>query len=95
MNFNDEGLLPPGDYEMSIEELKSSILVEGNGRSENWDREHRVKLVDNLEILANHLVQVGIDYLYVDGSFVEDKNHPNDIDGFFICEDLYLLHKKV
>ena len=26
--FNEDGLLPPGDYEMSLEELKDSMLVE-------------------------------------------------------------------
>jgi hypothetical protein len=27
--FSDDGLLPPGDYELSLEELKDSMLVEG------------------------------------------------------------------
>ena len=27
--FNEDGLLPLGDYEMSLEELKGSMLVEG------------------------------------------------------------------
>jgi hypothetical protein len=29
---------------------------------------------------------VGITDVFVDGSFVEDKDHPNDIDGYFVCE---------
>lgn len=28
--------------------------------------------------------------MYVDGSFVEDKDHPNDIDGYFECDVRYL-----
>ncbi len=28
---------------------------------------------------------VGIREIYADGSFVEDKDHPNDIDGYFVC----------
>ena len=42
-------------------------------------------LVDNLEVLTRQLWQVGIDEVYADGSFAEDKDHPNDIDGYFVC----------
>jgi hypothetical protein len=31
-------------------------------------------------------VAVGIEEIYIDGSFVEDKDHPNDIDGYFSCD---------
>jgi hypothetical protein len=27
-----------------------------------------------------------VDEIVVGGSFVEDKDHPNDIDGYFVCE---------
>ncbi len=27
----------------------------------------------------------------MDGSFVEDKDHPNDIDGYFVCDRGYLI----
>jgi hypothetical protein len=30
--------------------------------------------------------QVGIREIFADGSFVEDKDHPNDIDGYFVCD---------
>ena len=30
--------------------------------------------------------QVGITEIFADGSFVEDKDHPNDIDGYFNCD---------
>ena len=42
--------------------------------------------VGNLEILARQLWSVGIRDIYADGSFVEDKDHPNDIDGYFVCD---------
>jgi hypothetical protein len=29
---------------------------------------------------------VGLDEIFIDGSFVEDKDHPNDIDGYFVCD---------
>jgi hypothetical protein len=28
---------------------------------------------------------VGVTEIFVDGSFVEDKGHPGDIDGYFVC----------
>jgi hypothetical protein len=29
----------------------------------------------------------GIEEIFVDGSFVENKLHPNDIDGYFVCHE--------
>jgi hypothetical protein len=84
--FNPDGLLPQGDYEMTLEELEESMLVEGPGEDyPNWDRGWRLKLVENLEIMIGQLWQVGITEIFVDGSFVEDKDCPNDIDGYFEC----------
>jgi hypothetical protein len=85
--FNSDGLLPPGDYEMTFSELRSSILVAGPGASyPDWDMDWRGHLVDNLEVLANQLWRAGITEIIINGSFVEDKDHPNDIDGYFVCE---------
>jgi hypothetical protein len=50
-----------------------------------WDSPWRLRLVDNLEILTKQLWQVGVREVYADGSFAEDKDHPNDIDGYFVC----------
>lgn len=86
--FTADGLLPPGDYEVTIAELRASMLVLGPGDPEahpNWDAAWREKLVDNLSILADQLFVVGINEIFADGSFVEDKDHPNDIDGYFVC----------
>lgn len=46
----------------------------------------RLFLVDNLELMVQELWEVGIDQIYIDGSFVEEKAHPNDIDGYFECD---------
>jgi hypothetical protein len=92
--FTAEGLLPIGDFEASFDELRRSALVQGPGDAAlypNWDQAWRRKLVDNLEILARQLWAVGIKEIFADGSFVEDKEHPNDIDGYFICEDVMLI----
>ena len=87
--FIEDGVLPPGDYELSIRELRASVLVQGpldRQNHQNWDTPWRSKLVDNLEILVMQLRQVGISEVFVDGSFAEDKDHPNDIDGYFVCD---------
>lgn len=88
--FQANGLLPPGDYELSLEELRSSMLVVGPPGIEVWDCDWRRHLIDNLEILLKQLWQVGIKDIYINGSFVEDKAHPNDIDGYFACDRDYL-----
>jgi hypothetical protein len=85
--FTEDGVLPPGDWELSFEELRASFLVKGPGEDyPNWDSSWRAVLVDNLETLVRELWEVGIDKVFVDGSFVEDKDHPNDIDGYFECD---------
>jgi hypothetical protein len=85
--FTPEGMLPPGDYPLSIDELRNSMLVLGPGPSyEHWDVGWRRKLVDNLGVLTGQLCRLGITEIYIDGSFVEDKDHPNDIDGYFECD---------
>lgn len=88
--FNQDGVLPPADYELTLEELRRSMLVTGPPNATNWDRDWRMKLVENLAILVEQLRQIGITEIFIDGSFVEDKDHPNDIDGYFVC-DLALL----
>jgi hypothetical protein len=87
--FQTDGLLPPGDYMVTFSELRRSALVVGpEDRSQypNWDATWRGRLVDNLEILARQLWRIGITEIFADGSFVEDKDHPNDIDGYFECD---------
>lgn len=90
MNFNEDGLLPPKDYLLTFEELRNSILVKGPTFYKTWDAKWRLTLVENLEIMVKQLWEIGIDQIYIDGSFVEDKAHPNDIDGYFECDLLDL-----
>lgn len=87
--FTSDGMLPPGDYEVSLNELRESILVVGPADVDaypTWDAWWRRHLVGCLETLVRQLWQVGIDEVFVDGSFTEDKDHPNDIDGYFVCD---------
>jgi hypothetical protein len=87
-SFQQDGLLPPGDYEVSFDELRNSVLAQGPvaDSSPRWDKDWRRRLIDNLEVLTRQLWSIGIREIYADGSFVEDKDHPNDIDGYFVCE---------
>ena len=87
--FDSDGLLPPGDYEVSFDELRNSALVLGSespDTSSSWDSPWRRRLVDNLEVLIQQLWKVGVTEVFADGSFAEDKDHPNDIDGYFVCD---------
>lgn len=90
--FTSDGMLPQGDYVMTLAALRASYLVTGEGvGSSTWDAPWRGSLVDSLEVLVRQLWQVGIDRIFVNGSFVEDKDHPNDIDGYFECDTRYFL----
>jgi len=83
--FTADGLLPPGDVELTLAELHASVLVRGPGRDyPAWDEAWRARLVENLSVMVRQLWQVGVTEIFVDGSFVEDKDHPNDIDGYFV-----------
>lgn len=87
--FTEDGLLPLGDYVLTLAELAGSLLVAGpvgKNRPEHWDADWRKQLVGNLEIMVRQLWQVGVTEIFVDGSFAEDKDHPNDIDGYFECD---------
>ena len=69
---------------MTFSQIQGSILVQG--ASSTWDVKWRSSLVENLKILVSHLWKQDIHEIYVNGSFVEDKDHPNDIDGYFNCD---------
>src|SRR5579862_3767923 len=84
--FDSDGLLPAADYEMTFDELRSSPLVVAPTLPSSWDSSWRRRLVDNLELLTHQLWKVGIQDVFADGSFTEDKDHPNDIDGYFVCD---------
>lgn len=77
------GALAPGTYEATFNQLRQSILVQGVDNLGTWDSGWRAKLLGQAEILTKELWAVGIKDVFLDGSFVEDKDRPNDIDGYF------------
>lgn len=92
-SFSADGMLPVGDYSMTLVQLAKSSLVRGASRrrSAHWDALWRARLVENLAVLVGELAQVGLCDIYINGSFVEAKDHPNDIDGYFVCDPVRFL----
>jgi hypothetical protein len=73
-NFTPEGVLPPGDYELSLDELEESMLVLGPGQPKDhpvWDAAWRQTLVRNLGVMVGQLRRVGVGEIFIDGSFVD------------------------
>ena len=86
LEFDGRGMLAPGDHPMTLEGLRRSLLVVGPPGRESWNRAWREWLLDRFEVLAGQLWGVGIEQIYLGGSFASDKDHPGDLDGYFMCE---------
>jgi hypothetical protein len=71
--FTDEGLLSPGVYETDLEELKEKM---------GWSRKRR-ELLEGLEEALELMASCGVVRVYLDGSFVTEKDLPNDVDGSY------------
>lgn len=82
-SFTSNAVLASGTYDATFDQIRKSVLITGTGSSPFWDAVWRNQLLDNAEILTKELWAVGIKNVYLDGSFVEDKDCPNDIDGYF------------
>jgi hypothetical protein len=66
--FTDDGLLPPGVHQTDLEELKEKM---------GWSRKRR-ELLEGLEEALELMASCGVVRVYLDGSFVTDKDRPND-----------------
>lgn len=85
--FTADGVLPPGDHPLTLDELKGSLLVVGPSPPiPTWDNQRRLRRVENLAHLVEQLRGVGIDEIYIDGSFVQNKPSPGDIDGYYVVD---------
>lgn len=51
--------------------------------------------MENLTIMVNQLWLSGVTEIFLDGSFVEEKDHPNDIDGYFVCAEERFISKEL
>lgn len=73
--FNEEGCLPFGVYEMSLEEFEEIFSKNQSSRRQlimKYYKEH-INKIRNLPYYLNH---------WIDGSYVTSKENPNDIDTF-------------
>ena len=64
------GLLPPGEYEASLAEIRETLC---------WSYRRRV-IYGGLEYVAGELRSHQVDRIWVDGSFVTSKERPGDVD---------------
>jgi hypothetical protein len=57
--FSSDGVLPPGDYVLTLEQIMASPLVRGPVQASeaypHWDAGWRAKLVENLAIMTRQL----------------------------------------
>lgn len=80
-DLNEHGLLPVGVHVCTMEELRQRF-----GRFTTSD--HRVHLFEKLEELIQNAKATGlVREIYVDGSFVTDKEKPNDIDLILVFDE--------
>jgi hypothetical protein len=64
------GLLPPGEYEASLAEIRKALC---------WTYRRR-EIYGGLEYVAGELRTYQVDRIWVDGSFVTSKARPRDVD---------------
>lgn len=84
--FTRFGVLPPGEYEATLDELRRSHVVVGPKDGRPWDTTWRLRLLAALQGRLGQLWAVGyVPQVVIAGSFVEDVPHPADIDGWFPC----------
>lgn len=69
-NFEINGNLPPGIHNATLEEVKERFST----------NPHRKNLLIGLDKLIDHLKDVGCFLVYLDGSFITNKEYPNDYD---------------
>jgi hypothetical protein len=73
--FNSDGNLPPGVHWAKWQEFASRFGT----------TPHRQQLLRGLKSALDSLSKAGCQVVYIDGSFVTEKENPNDFDG---CWDI-------
>ena len=66
------GELPPGEHSASLDEIE---MVYGSSN------DRRIQLMQGLREAARNFEESGVKTLQINGSFITDKEEPNDIDG--------------
>lgn len=73
-------ILPPGEHIATLQEIKQSLAF----------NHHRLNLFNGLVSAARLLAQSGCKYLYLDGSYVTEKDMPGDFDACWDIEEVNL-----
>lgn len=77
-NFNKHGLLPVGIFECTIEEIMNEFI--GPPRFENPSNKRKI-LLNRLQEFVDFASKIPVVIsIYVDGSFVTNKEEPGDVD---------------
>lgn len=76
--FNDQGNLPEGIHPTSMQELIDRF---GYNAKRAW-------LLDGLTLLIKNLEIAGCQLIYIDGSFVTEKEFPGDYDMAWSIQDV-------
>ena len=71
--FNERGNLPPGIYEITWTELKNHFGFNS----------HRQRILIGLQAVLQLLGQANCQRVYLGGSFISNKEYPNDFDGCY------------
>ncbi|HVX64690.1 MAG TPA: hypothetical protein VHC19_28985 [Pirellulales bacterium] len=80
-NFNDEGDLPVGVYQASLAEVLERFGALGAGR---LGVGLRLKRIYELAHTTSHVQR-----FVIFGSFVTEKEHPNDVDIFLVMDNAF------
>jgi len=70
--LRESGELPPGEYQASLNEIETIF---------GTSTDRRKLLMRGLREAARNFEISGVKVLWIDGSFITDKEEPNDIDG--------------
>lgn len=76
--LNDAGELPDGEYDVSLDEVENRF---------GCATAQRRRLMQGLRAAAANFSKANVRKLWIDGSFVTNKEHPNDIDGAWETND--------
>lgn len=69
-------ILPPGEHLATLQEVKQTLAF----------NPHRLNLFNGLATAADLLARSGCKYLYLDGSYVTEKDMPGDFDACWSIE---------
>ncbi len=77
-SFNEHGNLPPGIYPATLDEIEKRFVYNN----------HRQALFEGLSTLIDELRQANCQRLYLNGSFIANKELPNDYDACWEVESI-------